>query len=151
MKITEIVLDKILDSFIFEQAFRRRDVETRITSLSLQVVKHLIKILKWRDDINYNKHCRDIDGWVSDIQDLYIKGDKKPTQADYFQWMFNDVVRDESMIERNIRSMSRTYILPSIRSDDEVFQLIKSILYQLSYDLPLNKVVSILDYLPQPE
>jgi hypothetical protein len=86
----------------------------------------LIKILKWKDDVNYIKHCRDIDGWLRQIQLIKLKNNNKPQQRDYFQWMFDDVVVDEENVSRSIRSMARTYVRPSIRTDDEVFQIIKN-------------------------
>lgn len=149
MRISDIIIDSILDSRIFEQAFRRRDAETRISSLTISIFSHLIKVLKWQDETNYNKNCSNIDEWIRQIQIIKLKGNNKPSQSDYFQWMFNDVVSNEETVIRNIKSMSRTYILPVIRTDDEVFQIIKNILYQLSYDLPVNKFESILDCLPE--
>ena len=144
----DILVDTILDTRLFENALRRREVESKITDLAYPIFDHLIKIIKWQDSINYSKHCQDIDNWLSRIQNYYYKGNKKPNQYDYFQWMFHDVIRDQETVSRQIRNMTRYQSLLEIRTNDEVYQIIKSIIYQISYDLPVNKFETITDYLP---
>lgn len=148
MKLFEIITDGILDSRLFEMAFRRREVESKITSLSSPICKHLIKILKWHDVLNYNKHVGDINDWIFDIQRMYIKGNRKPTQNDYFNWMYNDVIRDELTVSRMIVGLHEYHDRPVIRTDEKVHDIIKAIMYQISYDLVLNKYDNIKNYLP---
>ena len=148
MRMIDILVDTILDTRLFENALRRREVESKITDLAYPIFDHLIKIIKWQDSINYSKHCQDIDNWLSRIQNYYYKGNKKPNQYDYFQWMFHDVIRDQETVSRQIRNMTRYQSLLEIRTKDEVYQILKSIIYQISYDLPVNKFETITDYLP---
>jgi hypothetical protein len=149
MKLWEILTDKLLDSFIFEQAFRRRELETKITDISYPIIEHLIKVLKWHDEVNYDKHCGDIDGWFDRIQSWKMKVNRKPDQLEYHQWIFKDIINDRSDIVNRIKRMKDYHSLPVKMSDDEVFQHISNIMYQISYDLPVNKFESILDYLPR--
>jgi len=149
MRIYEIMFDEILYTKIFEQALRRRDVESAITSLSVPITKHLVKLLKWHDTLNYDKHIGDINNWLFDIQRLIIKGGKRPTQSDYFTWMFKDVLNDEETLDRMIRGLHQYSNLLVIRKNDEVYNIIKNIMFQLSYDLELNDFDDIQDYLPK--
>jgi hypothetical protein len=153
MKISEIILNKLAktlgDSRLFELARSRRDVESRITSLSDPIIEHLIKLLKWDDSLNYTKHCRDIRKWMIAIQRLRYSGGRKPTSTDYFKWMFIDVVYDESTLEQWIRSLHEYETLSVIRTDEEVFNIIKAMIYQISFDLELNQFTDISKYLPK--
>lgn len=148
MRLFEIVGDFISKSYIFEMAFDRKDVESKITSISDPIIEHLVKVLKWDDSINYNKHIGDINRWIFQIQRLKMKGNRKPTQHDYYTWMFEDVAQDELTISRFIKGLHRYHHFPVIRSDEEVFYVIKHILYQTSFDLPLNQFDDINDYIP---
>lgn len=141
MKVFEIIYN------LFEMAFNRKDVESKVTSLSLPLIKHLIKILKWKDDINYNKHIGDMNSWLYDIQGFSIKGNKKPSQYDYYQWIFTDVAKNEQTISRYIKGLHHYHSLQIIRTDEEVYDIIKSIIYKLSFDLPLDNFDNIEDYL----
>lgn len=147
MKLLELMCDKIINSDLFEQAFRRQEVESQITNLAHPVIEHLIKVLKWDDPINYNKHIGDINEWMYKIQRYKLKGNKKPYQCDYFQWMYTDWVTDADTISLWIRGLHRYSKLLVLRTDEEVYNIIRSILYQISYDLPINKYTTILNYL----
>jgi hypothetical protein len=147
MKIYEIIGGLIAKTKIFEMAFGRADIEAKITSISDPIVEHLVKVLKWEDAVNYNKHLGDINNWMFQIQRLKIKGNKKPSQHDYYTWMFEDVAQDELTISRFIKGLHRYHQLPVIRSDDEVYCVIKNVLYQISFELPLNKFNDINDYI----
>ena len=147
MRLLELLGEKIINSVIFENAFRRQEVECRVTDLSHPIIEHLIKILKWKDDLNYYKHVRDINGWIQKIQKMYLKGNKKPTQQDYYQWLFIDGLKDELTLIRWVRVLHEYQHLPELRTDEEVFNIIKSLLYKISFDLPLNKYDSLEDYM----
>jgi hypothetical protein len=132
-----------------EMAYRRNEIESKITALSDPITDHLIKILKWNDPINYKKHCNDIDKWLFKIQAFKLKQNRRPSQSDYFQWMFSDVAANELTVKRFIRGLHEYHHLPIIRDDFEVYDMLKAIFYQLSYDLHLNRFETILDYLPK--
>jgi hypothetical protein len=147
MKLLEILCEKFINSELFENAFHRQEVESRITYLTYSVVEHLIKVLKWEDKLNYDTHIRDINSWMFKIQSFILKGNKRPTQKDYYQWMVNDVVQNELNIELWIRGLHRYSHLPVLRTDKEVFDIIKIILYKTSLVLPLTNFRDITDYI----
>jgi hypothetical protein len=147
MKLLELIADRISRTYIFEMAFDRKDVEARITSLAEPIVKHLVKALKWKDDNNYEKHLGDINNWLFQIQRQKLRGNRKPSQNDYYTWIFADVAQNEITISRFIKGLHRYHQLPILRTDDEVHDIIKSIIYQVSFDLQLDKFEDIRDYL----
>lgn len=139
MKITDFITDWVLESPLFEMAFKRKDLEAKITAESYQIIKHLIKVLKWRDDANYNKHLGDINSWLFDIQTYKIKGNKKPSQQDYYQWMFLDIVQNEITVTRFIKGLYDYHRLPVIKDDFEVYNYLKKIMYTVSEQLAKNE------------
>lgn len=148
MRIYKIIGDWLLETNIVEQAARRAEVESKINSLSFQVIRHLIKVLKWEDQINHHKHLIDIDEWISQIDNLKIKGNKRPTKNDYYRWMFgeNDT---PNYITKQIKTLSKQYgSLRVIRSDELVYQTIRNIMECLAVVLSLDEFVSIEDLLP---
>lgn len=145
MKLREL-FEKTQD-LLYEMAFSRKEVESRITDLSDPVVEHLIKILKWDDKMNYQKHCRDIDTWIMKIQRLQISGSKRPKQRDYYQWMCLDILQNITNVCRWIRVLYKYHQLKVIRTDEEVFNQIEIILSKISVDLAHNKFETIEDYL----
>lgn len=147
VKFLDILADKLIETELFEMAFNRKDAESKITSLGVPIIEHLIKIFKWKDDLNYHKHIGDINGWLYKIQDIYLKGNTKPSANNYFQWIFVDNVRlGEVNIRRTIKALHRYHHLPVLRTDEEVYDIIKAILYKVSMDLPLNTFEDIENY-----
>lgn len=149
MRWKEIIVNMIAESEIFEMAMARKDAESKITGLGEPTLEHLIKILKWQDNLNYQKHIGDINSWLYKIQNIYIKGNKKPTQHDYYTWIFVDnVTAGEIVIRRWIKGLYQYHDLYVIRTDEEVYDIIKHMIYQISFELPTNNFDDIADYLP---
>jgi hypothetical protein len=146
MRILELLGEKISRSSIFEMAFDRKDTEARITALSEPITEHLIKVLKWADDINKQKHLGDIDSWLYKVQRFKLRKNRKPSNHEYFEWLFTDVVQDETTLSRWIKGMYQYHNLPTLRTDDEVYQIIKAIYYKVSFDLETNSFDTITDY-----
>ena len=53
-----------------EMAFNKKKMEEKISSLENQINLHLIKLLRYKDDTNKQKHINDIMTWLIDIQDM---------------------------------------------------------------------------------
>lgn len=136
--------------FLSEQAKHRSDVESKITDISFPLIEHLIKVLKWEDEVNYKKHCITIEDFIFEIEKKSkIKGNKLPKTKDYFQWIFHDVVQNQYIVDKWVKTLSREYgDLREIRTNVEVFNELKRIITELSNDLPYRKVKDIEEYLP---
>jgi hypothetical protein len=146
MRFLELLGEKLSKTSIFEMAFDRKDVEAKITSLSEPITEHLIKVLKWQDDANKQKHLRDIDSWLYKVQRLKLRKNRKPSNHEYFEWLFTDVVQDEITLSRWIKGMYQYSTLPVLRENDEIFDIIKAIYYKVSFDLETNSFETITDY-----
>jgi len=139
---------RFLEYFLLEQAKQRKDVESVITYLAEPLIEHLIKILKWQDELNYKKHCISIEDFIFDIEKKSkLKGNKLPKQKDYFRWIFNDVVQNQYIVDKWINSLHNYHELKVIRTNEEVFIELKRIIFELSKDLPYQKVKNIEFYL----
>lgn len=140
MKLFEI-FDNLSESFLdilYEMAFSRRDAESRITGLSHSIIEHLIKVLKWEDHLNYEKHLGDIDGWLRQIRIIKLKGNKIPKFNDYHQWMLLDLAPNEETIKLWIKSLNRYHQLKELTSDKEVYLQITEIITNIASDLSKN-------------
>lgn len=133
----------------FEMSFHRKDAEGEITALSKPVIEHVVKILTYEDEINYNKHINDINSWLYDIQNILIKKGRRPKQKDYYMWMFDEKIESLSDIELLINiKLIEYHKLKRIRTTREIYDVMKNIYSRLSADLSVKAFKTIKDYLP---
>lgn len=128
-------------TLLYEMAFARNNAESKITELGLPALHHLIKILKWDDQRNYNKHIHDINNWLFQIQDITIKPQGKRFQAEhYYLFLFAEHIKTAADITKKINRSLREYKqLPEINSDDAVYQALTQIYQKISVDLSKNQ------------
>lgn len=78
MKIREILLDRIIESKLFEMAFEKKIAMDKARHLQNQIARHMIKIAMYGKS-DYVKHwIQEVDGWLYDIQDNKLKGTNRP-------------------------------------------------------------------------
>ena len=124
------IIDKI-DEFILEMTFLRSHAIKKIHGIQDPLNIHLIKILKFDDRQNYIKHLNDVNGWFKSMNRIKIKGNKRFSEKQYFQFLFNDMFTSKKNVE-NVTDIVDTELqsyknLPVIRSDQEVLNLIYDI------------------------
>lgn len=147
MKLTEVIGNWLIDLPIVEQAFRRNDVENKTTSIGNQVVKHLIKLYKWSDPINFNHHVNDISSWLEAIDELRIKGSNKPSANVYYKWILLDNIPDVREITKQVKRMNPKYgNLPVARSDDDVYEAMSAVLLRICNDISNDTFISAHSY-----
>ena len=149
MRFYEIVGDYLLNLPIVEQASKRSLVSQSISALSKQAIIHLIKIYKFENPIDSNKHGNDIDTWLDDIYDYKLKGNKYPSANDYYDWMYTYWVDDVSFVTRQARNLMKGKYAGAkvIRSDEDVHNIIKDIMNRVSVDMGNRQFNSIDDYI----
>ena len=135
------IIDKI-NEFILEMTFKRKDVIFKIQNFQFPINLHLVKLLKFDDKQNYNKHLNDVHGWFIDIQSLKVRTNKRLTSKKYFDILFqepftnrNDVESITNIVKRRLQNYKN---LPVIRSDQEVLNLIYDIHKKASKLISLN-------------
>jgi len=128
---------------INEMAFERKLVINRIRGLENQINEHLIKILMFDDEINFNKHFNDIENWLYQIQDFDVnKKGNKLKEKDYFKLLFVEPISDNTNVnyvnKKLKRSLKKYSTLKHIRTSSEVvydmYQIHKIIANALSND-----------------
>lgn len=155
MEHQDIVLNRMSNilsnifNLIYEMAFSRSNAESKITSLGIQVLLHLIKILKWNDIINYNKHIADINSWIFQIQIIKIKPrNKRFNSNQYYEFMFHEHIEQLSDLDNMIKfGLQHYHNLPVLKTNDKLFENLKIIYTNLSNDISENKFKGIEYYL----
>jgi hypothetical protein len=151
MKITEIILDKIADSWLYEMAMYQREAKTFVQSLSPRIVQHLVKILVTESKTNHRKWAKEINMWLRDIQEIHLKPSGKTVSADtIFRWLTTDAPHqyDEMYVQRFVKTLARDYPNDPLKPENStVINDVLNILKRVSHDIEHKKFNSIVDYL----
>ena len=78
--------------YLYETAKNKSIVEDKIGDKIIPITNHIIKVLKWKDDVNLHKHFDDINKWFMRIQ-MYkykYKYKKRPKQQTLYELLFED-------------------------------------------------------------
>lgn len=141
---------RALIDMLFEQAYKRKVAIDQIRHLVRPIVLHLIKILKWDDQIDFSKHTHDISQWLFDVQLEKVKsGRGRLSASEYFDLLYDEPIGDDvsivgDFIGRKLRKYKNNHVL---RSDDDVMREMKRILKEVSKDISMNKFEGIEGYL----
>ena len=137
--------DAILELPIVEQASKRNEVESKIVDKGKQVLIHLIKIYSWDNPQDYANHISDINVWLDTVFDLKLKGNKYPKADNYYKWLM-ECADDSSFVTS--QNIDIDYDAPrSDKSDEEVFEIIKTIIRNVSNDMANRKFTHVKDYM----
>ena len=131
----QIVREYVVSNFknlITEMAFNRKTVIRKIEDLEDQINLHLVKIIRYKDDVNFSKHLKDIKNWLVSIQKLDVgKKDKKLPEKEYFKLLFEQPFTDNTNSKRILnyeKSDLKHYSnLPRIRDEKETVQMLYTI------------------------
>ena len=58
---------------LYEQAYNRNKIFREVESKERQIYNHLLKVLFYNDSYNNEKHLKDIETWLRDIQSMNTK------------------------------------------------------------------------------
>jgi hypothetical protein len=132
----------------------RKDAKDCITSLSPQIVTHLVKLFVFNSPENKNHWIKEIDGWLNQIDDIYLKpSDKKPDWQTIYNWIIFDSSPhyDAEYIDGRVRKWLETdYENVSVYDYDAdvVLNELLKIIERVSQDISIpNKFISINNYL----
>lgn len=124
---------------LFEQAFKRQEVESKITSEMMPLTEHLIKMLKWEDSVNNKKHMKNINrSWGKNIF-RYIMSSTTKFKKDQLR----RIICEEPLkrFKGDIHSLRKQYDykfdgqLKAYRTDEEVKELLETILSEYASKL----------------
>lgn len=148
----EFLSRRIEDTPIFEMAYNRKKILDVIRGLQNPINEHLIKILKYKDNTNINKHINDLETWLYDIQDMdFLKANKKLKSKDYFLVLCEEPMTSVNNIQYIInkeKGKLRKYKdLEKIRTTEEVMILLFELHKIIAKDLANNSISDFFIYL----
>ena len=154
MRIKEFILDKFASTNLFEMARSRKDAKDVITALSPQIITHLVKLFVFNSPENKNHWIKEIDGWLNQIDDIYLKpSNKKPDWQTIYNWIVFDSSPhyDSQYIDGRVRKWLATdYKNMNVYDYDAevVLNQVLKIIEQVSKDIAVpNRFISINNYL----
>ena len=126
----EFLAERLQDTTIFEMAFDKRTMENKIRGLEQPINLHLIKLIRYTDEINARKHINDIVNWLEDIQDLdFNKKGKKFSKELYYKLLFEepftDALNEKYLISLERRKLNDYISLPRKHSLQETLIILE--------------------------
>ena len=148
--VIDYLTDKFIETPIFEFAESRAKAERDIKSISRQIFLHLIKIFYWEDTDNYQKHIKDIDTWLFEIDDIRLKpNNKRPKEDDYYNWLYLDRNSSKEVLNNMINRSLRDYHAPprTNLTIDFLDNILAELFKKISKDMYANEFEGISKYL----
>lgn len=130
-------------------AYLQKKAEEKVSGLSKPILTHIIKVLYYKDDVNFDKHCSDINEWLDSISGIKLKPkNKRLSPSKYYEWLFDEPVDGISTLDGILNRLNRDYnSLPKLRSKEDIMNKLYPLYTQLSIDLSNDTFFSIKDYL----
>ena len=82
-----------LSDELYEQAYSRSKIFRETESKERQIYSHLLKVLFYNDPYNNEKHLKDIETWLRDIQSMNTKS-AWLTKDMFFSILYADIEED---------------------------------------------------------
>ena len=129
-------------------------VENYETSMSIfriivgrKVSSNIIQLLKWEDKDNYDNYIRDINKCLYDIQRIRLKNGRKIRLIDHYDWIFAEDLSSIERVKNIIEAYSYNNSLKVIRTDEEVYKILTSIMIKVCKDIAEDNFENIENYL----
>ena len=78
---------------LYEQAYNRSKIFREVERKERQIYNHLLKVLFYNDPFNNEKHLKDIETWIRDIQSIKTKS-AWLTKDMFFSILYADIEED---------------------------------------------------------
>ena len=150
MKIREIFLDFLNETALFEMAFERKIAIQKARNLQNQIIRHIIKVNMYNNSEHVNHWCKEINGWLWDIQDNWIKGTNKPLDRDtLFKILCSEPAGSINEVQHKMNRNYREY--PTLQIDEpdssSIHKNIYTVIDLVCNDIADNNFKDIKDYL----
>ncbi|MCK5742214.1 MAG: hypothetical protein KAH48_08350 [Chlorobi bacterium] len=161
-KILGSIPDRILVYLSFTELFRLIrhraeyiDVEINISiSIVSPLIVNIIKLLKWKNDNDYEKLLYDIENkWVSELNSILARPFyKRMKYNDYYEWLYEGpigddvtVIDDSVFYIGNLKDDTGRYYkdLPIIRTNEEVLIALEKFMDILSQKLSKKEYMNV--------
>ena len=143
IKLTSI--KDFMSTFLFEMVFERKVIFDKIRGLENQINLHLIKIIRYEDEQNFQKHINDLETWLIDIQDLdFRKANNKLKQQDYFNLLFTEPITNVDNIQyiknKEKGKLKKYRNLKRFKTEQETLYILEKLHKEMSYLLSKNDI-----------
>lgn len=133
-----------MSTYLFEMTFESIMFD-KIRGLENQINLHLIKIIRYEDEQNFQKHINDLETWLIDIQDLdFRKANNKLKQQDYFNLLFTEPITNVDNIQyikNKERGKLKKYSnLKRFKTEQETLYILEKLHIEMSYLLSKNDI-----------
>lgn len=153
MKIKDILLDWVIETDLFEMAFKRKIVVDKVRDHQIQIARHLIKHLYYDVPEETKRHwAKEIDAWLSTIDDYRLKGGKALDGSVYYELLFKEPLGEREAVVRNIKKINRDDDMndkQGLVAIDVLHQQLEKILHRVAYDLGNDKLQDIQKYIEE--
>ena len=133
--------------YLYETAKNKSIVEDKIGDKIVPITNHIIKVLKWKDDINLHKHLCDINKWFMRIQMYKYQYKKRPKQQTLYELLLEVRINDLEKVNQIVkRELSKYHDLQVIRTNAQVYEIMKVMMWEICSDISQNKYKDFEDY-----
>lgn len=148
----EWLAEKLQYTELFEMAETRAQAERIVRGIGDEIVLHLVKVLYWEDDLNKEKHLKDIQTWLNKINRITLKPNNKSIkEKDIYHWLWDGPFGNGcEWFERLIikKELSAYHDLPRTElSSEELYRKLERICKEISRDISTDEFISIENYL----
>lgn len=151
MKIKDIIAHRLIETELFEMAFRRRVVLDKIRSLQLQIAYHLIKHIYYDVPDETKRHWeQEINAWLSTIDDYRLKKGRTLDASVYYYHLFSEPLKERRALVRYITKINQDPKMQAkegLVSVGHLHERIEGVLHDVSYDLANESLKDISHYL----
>ena len=142
------LLTESVNQLLCEQAYKRYDLEEKVTNEASNIFTHILKILRYGESRDRNKHLREMTGIIKSLTRLkYKHNGKRPKPEEYFQWMYTELTEGEDF-NLDIESLDFQYPDEEITmSASQIQRRLREIYEQLVKDMSDGKFKSLGDYI----
>lgn len=132
--------DLLINSNLFELAYKRKEILNKCFDLSPQICKHIIKLCCFINPIDVNGHLKSLNVWLGDVEDLKLKSNSRLDYKSYYDEIWNKFIDSKEDLERIFNKLkSREYKNLPIRkvNFNELYDKLCKLMLEVSKDIEL--------------
>jgi len=150
MRIKDIILDIIVESAIFELAYRRKDAINQCRSLAYTIILHLVKVFVFGKVNEYNHWLQELDNYFFKLEETILKGRNHTLSSEkMFQLLFDEPLGHTNNVDGYLKRVIKQYKnYPVIQPNSQIIHnKIYKVLSDICVDISKQDYKGIENYL----
>lgn len=136
MKLSEIFLDKIRCTALYEMAYSRDEAWKKCTGLVQPLTLHLLKILVMPSSVHVSHWKKEIKNYLDIMLDIKLKpNNKRLSYGTYREWLIEQPDFREKHIFRKINNLKKDHLDEKFEIPDTIIDDYKSIMERICVNL----------------